>query len=498
MRTKKWLICWTVIVVSAFIVAALCVYYVDPYFHYHKPYSNLFFYYLDREKQRSQNDGISKHFEYDAMITGTSMTDNFCTSEMDELFKCHSVKLPYSGGSYREINNNLTRAFKANPNLKTVVRCLDMDYILDSADYMKPRGTFLGDAWETIFPTYLYDSNPFNDAEYLLNWNLISQSIEMIASGYITSGGISGITSFDEYSSWQNEVGFGKNEICPDVIRVEMPEEFVHLTEEEKKTIEKNITRNVTDIADEHPDVVFYYYYSPYSILRWLDYYSEGSIYKCLEAKKEATELILSHENIRLFSFNTRFDIITDLNNYPDVYHYAGWVNSLILKWIHDGEYQLTKDNYEEYYREEYDYYLSFDYASLNDQEDYEADYYAAALLNRELTGAEPLDLINSGLIEKTEEGGTIKVDLNDGHNYLMYSVSKGSKDMPAVYVYDEAGNLVGREGNNSNTADGNIQMHVVDLSGVKGIVTVIFNGSFDKNMVNGNMEDVFYDVFLY
>lgn len=40
--------------------------------------------------------------------------------------------------------------------------------------------------------------------------------------------------------------------------------------------------------------------------------------------------------------------------------------------------------------------------------------------------------------------------------------------------------------------------MHVVDLSGVKGIVTVIFNGSFDKNMVNGNMEDVFYDVFLY
>ena len=498
MKAKKWLSCWILIVCAFFITFAYIVCHVDPYFHYHKPYTERYFYYLDREKQRSQNDGISKHFEYNAMITGTSMTDNFLTSEMDELFGCSSVKLPFSGGSYKEINDNLTRALKANPDLRTVVRCLDTDYLLDSADYLKPRGTVLGDSWESIFPAYLYDNDPFNDVEYLLDWNLICKSIEMIAAGHIPGGGITGITPFDEYCSWQNDAAYGKNEICPSGISVKIPEEFTHLTEDEKKVIEKNITKNVTDLADDNPDVDFYYYFSPYSILRWLDYYSEGSIYRFLEAKEAATELILQHENIRLFSFNTRFDIITDLNNYPDVYHYAGWVNSLILKWLHDGSYRLTKDNYEEYFREEYEFYLNFDYESLNSQEDYEADYYAGALLNSELTGAEPLDLLASGSIEKTPEGGWITVDLSNGHNYLMYISNDVKIDIPAVYVYDEAGDLVGREGKYSSSADGNIHMHVIDLSEVKGTVTVIFRGSFEKNTVNGSSEGVFYDIFLY
>lgn len=62
----------------------ICVLRVDPFIHYHKPLTNAYFYPLDN--QRSQNDGILKHFEYNALITGTSMTENFKTSELDELF----------------------------------------------------------------------------------------------------------------------------------------------------------------------------------------------------------------------------------------------------------------------------------------------------------------------------------------------------------------------------------------------------------------------------
>ena len=35
----------------------------------------------------------------------------------------------------------------------------------------------------------------------------------------------------------------------------------VHLTDEEKQIMYENITANVTDIADENPDVEFYLYY---------------------------------------------------------------------------------------------------------------------------------------------------------------------------------------------------------------------------------------------
>ena len=70
---------------------------VDPYFHYHAP---LEFLEYPLDNQRYQNDGIVKHFEYDAIITGTSMTENFHTSDLNRLFDVNSVKIPFSGGSY--------------------------------------------------------------------------------------------------------------------------------------------------------------------------------------------------------------------------------------------------------------------------------------------------------------------------------------------------------------------------------------------------------------
>jgi hypothetical protein len=104
----------------------------------------------------------------------------------------------------------------------------------------------------------------------------------------------------------------------------------------------------------------------------------------------------VDHKNIHLFSFNGRTDITTDLNHYKDSAHYAAWINSLMLKWMHEGTYQLTEDNYEERIHEEYEFYSTFDNSLLDGQPDYEDDYYAAALLNQELTGAAPLDVLHA------------------------------------------------------------------------------------------------------
>ena len=99
-------------------------------------------------------------------------------------------------------------------------------------------------------------------------------------------------------------------------------------------------------------------------------------------------EEILSHGNIYLFSFNDCPEITADLNNYKDTVHYGTWINSLILKWMRDGEHQLTEENYLDYLQRERDFYTSFDYSTMNTQEDYEYSFYAAALLNEEVTGS--------------------------------------------------------------------------------------------------------------
>lgn len=73
MKSKYWIAGWLVIVGLELATLGIWVYRIDPYMHFHKPDTARYFYSLDN--QRSQNDGITKHFDYDALITGTSMTE---------------------------------------------------------------------------------------------------------------------------------------------------------------------------------------------------------------------------------------------------------------------------------------------------------------------------------------------------------------------------------------------------------------------------------------
>ena len=105
MKNKTWLLTFSVVVLVCVIAISSVTVYVDPYMHYHKPLTNKYFYVLDN--QRSQNNGIIKHFEYDAVITGTSMTETFKTSEMDKIFNCNAIKEHFSGDLFKEVNYNI-------------------------------------------------------------------------------------------------------------------------------------------------------------------------------------------------------------------------------------------------------------------------------------------------------------------------------------------------------------------------------------------------------
>ena len=522
MKTKAWLISWLVIVVSTLSVLGYGVYKIDPFFHYHKPELDSYYYLLNNE--RSQNDGISKHFDYDALISGTSMTENFRTTEADELFGCSFIKVPYSGGSYKEINDNIGRALASNPELKIIIRGLDMSNFFARADAMR---TDLGK-----YPTYLYDDNFFNDVQYILNRDIVFGKVYRMVIDRDKEEFTPGITSFDDYSRWQASYTFGINSVMPDGIQADKSAEDKHLSEAEKAVIRENIEKNVTNVADEYPDVDFYYFYSPYSSAWWCDQYNTGSLYRQLEAERFITELILPHKNIHLYSFNNRTDITTDLNNYKDWSHYAAWINSLMLKWMHDGKYRLTEENYNDYLRQEFDFYTTFDYASMNGQADYEADYYAAALLNEELTGAKPLDVLNDDTVgvEITgaeyiiEDGRNAKVNcrgtlardygaepsaeyigvkftvnLDKGYNYLCFDGQKVADcGSLTAYVYNESGRVVGKAEAACQDLDNELHQYAIDLSTVKGNVTVVLNGGCPDHTGSVDSNCQFSNIFMY
>ena len=202
-----------------------------------------------------------------------------------------------------------------------------------------------------------------NDVEYLLNRDVLFRRVLRMRMDSLRGGEL-GITSFDEYGAGQ--AACGRMAATADGIKVKQAGNPVFLTEEERERIRGNIEQNVTALAKAHPEADFYYFYTPYSILWWQSLVESGEIYSETEAEAFASSLILECPNIHLFCFSCRADIITDLNNYSDPIHYAEWINSLILRWMHGDYYRLTKENYSLYFQEELAFYTDFSPLTLS------------------------------------------------------------------------------------------------------------------------------------
>lgn len=73
----------------------------------------------------------------------------------------------------------------------------------------------------------------------------------------------------------------------------------------------------------------------------------------------------MSCQNIKLYSYNDDFRIVTDLDNYKDLSHYGEWINSYILEQMKAGKGLISKNNYKAYLERERNFYNNYDYKSL-------------------------------------------------------------------------------------------------------------------------------------
>lgn len=227
------------------------------------------------------------------------------------------------------------------------------------------------------FPTYLYDDNILNDVKYVFNRDVVFDRVYPMIWDSKQRESVKGITSFDEYANWMSGYTFGLNSVRPDGVMDLKAGEPIYLTKEEKDELIASIEQNILRLPQEYPDVEFYYFFTPYSALFWQDMNTQGIIYKIVEAEEIICQTVLGYENIKLFSFNCMTEITTDLNNYKDDTHYGVWINDLIVQYMREEKCLLTEENYKKQFEKELAFYTTFDYVTLNKQEDYEDDYEA-------------------------------------------------------------------------------------------------------------------------
>lgn len=346
---KKWGVLAIVSFLFPVVSMAILTCVIDPYFHYHAPLEGMSYRLYE---QRYINDGISRHFEYDTVITGNSLSENIKTSQVDELFDCNSIKLPYSGAGYNELWSNLDRTLTYNPAVERVFVIVDTEDMPKEKDYQRYSNQ----------PDYLYDDNFWNDAAYWWNKDIFYRgtfyNMLMTLSGEES-------TTFDEYSVKDGEVG--ADVVLPligDIPNEEDTHSWSYGPHEEEMVIE-NIDENIIQVVNKYPDVDFHLIYAPPSIARWGKYYIWGDQKLRIESCRTATKLLLEPDNIYLYSFQDDFDLVCDLDNYHDTIHYTEGVAEYILETVSLKQKRITKDNYEEYFERITDFYLQYDYQAL-------------------------------------------------------------------------------------------------------------------------------------
>jgi len=308
--------------------AAALVVYVDPFFHYHSPLEG-FPYLVDN--QLSQNPGMAANMEYDSVILGSSMTVNFQTDWFKELMDLNTIKLSYSAAYPRDQANIMEIIFHSKNSqgkgkLKKVF--LGVDVL-----------TYMGGVTETKYPIpeYLYDDNYLNDIYYLLNKDVILNYIlRPIADPDPTD--LSNV-----YASWWTEEYYSEewvlhNYSSPPQAEEETPGDAY------LKAVEDNLAVNICPYIENNPETEFVVFFPPYSILFWNDVLKENHLEATLEEYRYIARRLNAYENVEVYFFPDREEIICDLDNYADYSHYHPRFNRYMAECFADGRHLVAKE----------------------------------------------------------------------------------------------------------------------------------------------------------
>lgn len=295
---------------------------VDPFFHYHRPLAG-FPYLVDN--QLSQNPGMAAHMDYDSVILGSSMTVNFNTDWFDELMGLNTIKLSYSGAFPRDQYNIMKIIFDGKREVKTVF--LGVDVI-----------TYTGGVTETKYPIpeYLYDQNYLNDIEYLLNKDvLLNYILRPLADPDPTD-------LATVYASWWTEEYYSEQWVLHNYTS---PKQVAKETKKEEylPSVEKNLDVNICPFIEENPDTRFVVFFPPYSILYWNDVLKENHLEATMEEYRYLAQRLNAYENVEVYFFPDREDIILDLNHYADYSHYHPDYNRFMAECFADGTCLVAK-----------------------------------------------------------------------------------------------------------------------------------------------------------
>jgi len=340
MKYSNWIKKLFLLVLFFVLLLGLINYIVDPF----QQYRVETFYKKSYESHdaRYRNGGFAKHFEYDSVILGTSMTENFTLSKVEKILNFKKVlKLSISGGTAKEQSITLQNAIN-NKTIKNVLWGLDtFSFIGNPERLMFGKGSF---------PFYLYDKNFFNDYQYLLSLKVLKESFHILFE-YLFQKNKKPILDYNHMYQWQykSNENFTLQEVQKHWKKRKESFNKHSMKEYTFNKMKINFDTNFGSLIKKYPKIKFTIFFPPYSILTFKSLEEKRLFYEMLKFKKYIIEQLLNLENVDIYDFQIAKNITHNPKYYQDLTHYHKKISRWILHKISKKNYKITKKNMELY-----------------------------------------------------------------------------------------------------------------------------------------------------
>ena len=344
MTHKKWICLFLALAILLLGTFGCLTYFLDPLLQFGAKNPLITYYEYD---EAYSNPGIAKHWDYNAVLVGTSLAQNTDMTEFARLLHCDPVRLTYSGGTAHNMKRILDVAFSSNNTI---------DYVyweLNKYELIKPF-----DKTRNPLPEYLYDTDRLPDLSYLLNldifyrftWPNFSRTIQ----GEIQPPPRTGLTFSANYSKEGTLASYSRPSKSG-----EYPDDYYF------HAGQQNLDHNILPLIRENPDTTFVFYIAPVSVLFWDYEIHQGTFDPIMKLYEYALPQLLAYDNVEIHFLMDSWEIITDLDNYKDFSHFSPEINSWITQKLADRSRLLTKENCASVLKNTHLYLTSYDCDSL-------------------------------------------------------------------------------------------------------------------------------------
>jgi hypothetical protein len=281
--------------------------------------------------QRYQNVGLARSFRYDTVVIGSSVTENFLPSYIQQSWGGRAMKLSISGSTSYE-QSLIFRQAVSTGQVRRVLWGLDIP-----AFYGDPRRVRDDQA---PFPYFMYRRHAILNIEYPFSLSTLDLSLRVL-KGW-------GESNLDELDTWYKRFQFGERAVlaawsgtCELFSRKYEPGHF-ELPREAIDQMHEGVRQNLVPLVRRHPEIAFYLFFPPMARLIYVPA-DGGMLSYSLPLRRTVAAELGDESNVRLFDFQTVPALADDLGRYKDLLHFDLRTSHFLIDAMRDGRNRVDR-----------------------------------------------------------------------------------------------------------------------------------------------------------